>query len=160
MAPQYAPVKTEELTFLDSNAFLENQPKYRKWKRNIKLGCYTATIVFFLNLCLLVWTEINYRHATEHGITILYSGDCVGARNIALWSHLAINVVGSLLLAAGNVCMQCLAAPTREEIDQAHSQHRWLDIGVNTARNFTSITLPRRVLWALLGLSTVPLHLL
>ena len=31
--------------------------------------------------------------------------------------------------------MQCLAALTREDIDKAHGQNRWMDFGVSSVRN-------------------------
>ena len=56
--------------------------------------------------------------------------------------------------------MPCLASPTREEVDRAHRQNRWLDIGVPSIRNLTRISPHRKVLWWLLVISGVPLHLL
>jgi hypothetical protein len=55
--------------------------------------------------------------------------------------------------------MQVLNAPTRSECDEAHAQDKWLDIGITSLHNLTRITWPRRVLWLLLGLSSVPIHL-
>ncbi|KAK4950145.1 hypothetical protein LTR10_011122 [Elasticomyces elasticus] len=56
--------------------------------------------------------------------------------------------------------MQVLYAPTRPEFDRAYADRRFLDIGVHTLRNLASIDRRRLALWAVLGLSSVPLHLL
>ena len=56
--------------------------------------------------------------------------------------------------------MQCLTAPTRTDIDEAHAKGRRLDIGILSVRNLGSIGVKRVLLWSLLGLSSVPLHLL
>ncbi|KAH7392189.1 hypothetical protein DE146DRAFT_661877 [Phaeosphaeria sp. MPI-PUGE-AT-0046c] len=56
--------------------------------------------------------------------------------------------------------MQCMTAPTRGEVDRAHAARRWLDIGVPSFRNLRRIGRDRLVLWLLLGLSSLPLHLL
>lgn len=56
--------------------------------------------------------------------------------------------------------MQCLSAPTRSEVDKAHSQGIWLDIGVPSVRNLRRLSTPRIVLWWLLAISSIPLHLL
>ena len=56
--------------------------------------------------------------------------------------------------------MQCLSSPTRNEIDKAHSQGIWLDIGVPSFRNLRRLSTIRTVLWWLLAISSVPLHLL
>ena len=66
----------------------------------------------------------------------------------------------SALLAASIFCMQCLSAPTRKNIYRAHSQHRWLDIGVPSIRNLRDISAWRFCLWWLFALSNIPLHLL
>lgn len=56
--------------------------------------------------------------------------------------------------------MQVLAAPTRQEVDRAHARNRWLDIGVPSVRNLWHISPYRAVVWWILGLSSIPLHLL
>ena len=56
--------------------------------------------------------------------------------------------------------MQCLSSPTRSEIDKAHGQGVWLDIGVPSVRNLRRLSTTRIVLWWLLAVSSVPLHLL
>ena len=56
--------------------------------------------------------------------------------------------------------MQCLASPTREEVDKAHGKRIWLDIGVPSVRNLRQISSRRIILWWFLALSGVPLHLL
>ncbi|KAL8663032.1 MAG: hypothetical protein Q9168_008159 [Polycauliona sp. 1 TL-2023] len=54
--------------------------------------------------------------------------------------------------------MQLLASPTRQELDEAHSQYCWLDIGTPSFRNFRHISMKRRVAIALLAATSVPLH--
>ena len=88
----------------------------------------------------------------------LYEGSCSLVKNIDIVSHLLINGLSTLLLGASNLCMQLLAAPTREEVDGAHSKKKWLDIGVPSWRNLKSISRTRRLMWCILGLSSVPLH--
>ena len=56
--------------------------------------------------------------------------------------------------------MQCLSAPTRKEVNVAHAQGKWLDIGVPSMRNLKSIAKVRLYMWLALGLSAVPLHLM
>ena len=74
--------------------------------------------------------------------------------------HVAINVLSTLLLGASNYSMQCLSSPTRREVDKAHSQGIWLDIGVPSVRNLRKLSTTRIVLWWLLAISSIPLHLL
>ncbi|KAJ3944125.1 uncharacterized protein N0V96_005650 [Colletotrichum fioriniae] len=43
--------------------------------------------------------------------------------------------------------MQCLMAPTRPEIDDAHARQHWLDVGVASVRNFWNITWKKKIVW-------------
>lgn len=70
-----------------------------------------------------------------------------------------INILGMLLLGASNYCMQCLSAPTREEVDLAHNQKQWLEIGIPSVRNLRHVSRTRIRLWWLLALSSIPLQL-
>ncbi|KAL6229065.1 hypothetical protein BDW75DRAFT_246070 [Aspergillus navahoensis] len=55
--------------------------------------------------------------------------------------------------------LQCISAPTRDDIDRAHKRGRWLDIGVQSVRNLSAIPRKKTVLWIFLALSSPPLHL-
>ena len=75
------------------------------------------------------------------------------------WLHMVINILSTSLLGASNYSMQCLSAPTRRDIDKAHSKRTWLDIGIPSYRNLAGISRLRLGLWCLLALSSIPLHL-
>ena len=66
----------------------------------------------------------------------------------------------TLLLAASNSVAQILAAPTREEINSAHAVGKYLHVGVFAFKNLAYISKWRRLLCVLIGLSSIPLHLL
>jgi hypothetical protein len=68
-------------------------------------------------------------------------------------------LLSTILLASSNYAMQCLSAPTRTELDQAHTKTQWLDIGILSFRNLTQIKTVRMLFWLLLGVSSLPLHL-
>ena len=57
-------------------------------------------------------------------------------------------------------CAQLLAAPTRSEVDTAHHNGEWLDIGVPSLRNLWKkrIAGKRKAAWTLLMISSVLLH--
>jgi hypothetical protein len=86
---------------------------------------------------------------------------CAQAKTINTGVHVLINVLSTILLAGSNYCMQCLSAPTREQIDEAHRQSRWVDVGVPSIRNlFYTASRGNLILWLLLCFSSLPLHLL
>jgi hypothetical protein len=120
-------------------------------------------MVLLINVILLlisVFLRSSKIGDTSSSQRILYEGSCEKAKkgNVAL--HFAINALSTIILASSSYCMQCLTAPTREEVDNAHSTERWLDIGVPGFRNLRYIGKKRAALWGLLGITSLPLHLL
>ena len=135
---------------------------YTGWHTGV-LGCATSVIVVLLiNVSLTIYAATNpeYKRARENGIGTLYEGSCDKSRAIGLWLHLGINVLSTVLLSGSNYTQQCLAAPTRSEIDAAHARRRWMDIGVPSVRNLFRIKPERRFLWIAIGITSIPLHLL
>ena len=149
----YKQASVERANFLKKSKYLHG------WRMGITLCVVTALTVFMINLILTIWAISRYG-LTKGGIGTIQEGSCETTRRLSLWLHLVINVLSTLLLGASNYTMQCLASPTREEVDRAHGQNRWLDIGVPSIRNLTRISSHRKVLWWLLVISGVPLHLL
>jgi hypothetical protein len=140
--------------------WLENSIGYRY---GVFLSFAFSATVLLINIILLlvsVFLRSSRIGDTSSSQRILYEGSCEKAKkgNVAL--HFGINVLSTVILVSSSYCMQCLAAPTREEVDIAHSQERWLDIGVPGFRNLKYIGKKRAILWALLGVSSLPLHLL
>ena len=123
------------------------------------LCCMISSIVVLLiNVlaCILAVSE----HEVVGDLAILYYGDCDKVKRLDLWLHLLINILSTMLLGASNYSMQCVSAPTRTDIDNAHRKHLWMDIGVPSVRNLRFISWPRKILWCCLILSSVPLHLM
>ena len=114
--------------------------------------------VMVVNLTLTIWASRHY--GVRDGLGTIREGSCSETKNIAMWIHLAINVLSTLLLGASNYTMQCLASPTREDINRAHRQNVWLDIGTPSIRNLLRISRFRISLWWLVAISSVPLHLM
>ncbi len=56
--------------------------------------------------------------------------------------------------------MQCLSAPAREEIDKGHRERIVFDIGIPSLKNLRRISRIKLILWALLAVSSIPLHLM
>jgi hypothetical protein len=114
--------------------------------------------VFLIN-CVAAIT-IHSKYGTHDGVSTAFEGDCDTTNRWSLGIHIIINILSSLLLSASNYTMQVLNAPTRLECDKAHARGGWMDIGITSLHNIFRVTWPRRVLWLLLGVSSVPIHLL
>lgn len=161
-------------SFVRSWTQYHSQPRLQGWKAGAVSSASVAAIALIMNITVVVWLS---RHPNEDGTLVeLFRGSCDRVESMHIWSHLLIvsqsgngrrieidkgqNAIGTLLLSGSNYCMQVLAAPTRSEIDHAHAQKRWLDIGVPSVRNIWRIAPHRAVMWWALGLSSIPLHLL
>lgn len=117
-----------------------------------------ASSVAIINIVFISWAIAS--SGVHGGLGTLQEGSCHQTNVLTLWLHIAINVLGTLLLGTSNYSMQCLSSPTRVEIDRAHSKGIWLDIGVPSVRNLRRLSATRILLWWLLALSSTPLHLL
>ena len=144
-----------------SSTTSKERPRHR-WNKGYHFGIFccalTAAIVLIVNVILtIVMAAKNHGSA---GTAVLQDGECDETKRLDLWLHLLINVLSTLLLGVSNYSMQCLAAPTRKDIDNAHRQGASMDIGVFSIRNTSRIAWPRKLLWSCLFVSSIPLHLL
>ena len=119
-----------------------------------------SAAVLFINLGLIIAASSLWAKTTEGGIGTLMYDECGVVDSWSIVLHLVINGLSATLLGASNYTMQCLAAPTRQDVDEAHEDDEWLDIGVPSIRNILiGVARSRAVAWCLLALSSTPIHL-
>ena len=128
------------------------------WRFGVLLSGIMASVVLLTNCGAAIAT--SYMWGVHDGLSTAIEGDCHLVNQWSLGLHLVINGLGSLLLSASNYTMQVLNAPTRSDCDKAHARGDWLDVGIPSLRNIARISRRRKVLWVLLGVSSVPIHLL
>jgi hypothetical protein len=136
--------------------FRRCRTRFSGWRFGVLNFAIWTLLVGSLNLAITIWGTI----ASNENQGLLRAGDCDQIKRVNTGIHLLINVFSTVLLGGSNYCMQCLSAPTRKEIDRAHAAGTWLDIGIPSFRNLRCIRRRRVALWSLLGLSSLPLHLL
>jgi uncharacterized protein DUF6536 len=96
-------------------------------------------MTLFINIGLSVFVITGSHHDFDKGIRTLLQGECSKITRQCIGAHLIINVLSTLLLSGSNYCMQCLSAPTRRDIDNAHKRGIALDIGVPSIMELTSM---------------------
>lgn len=141
----------------------ELRSRHPRWKIGVRYCALSGSLVFLMNTIFLLVGEGRAGFpslSSNEGKRVLYSGQCDTTKEINIVIHLLINVLSTVLLGASNYCMQCMSAPTRAEADRSHASFKWVDIGIPSVRNLGRIRGLRVVLWLLLGLSSLPLHLL
>lgn len=161
----------EALLVADSNNNQEAQEaadtsatsKRAKWQFSLIGGAIACIVVLIINLVITIWSSVTFvgsETGDRSSRRIIYEGSCSDSRTINVVIHLVINIFSSILLASSNYGMQCLSAPTRADVDHAHTRRDWMDIGIPSFRNLRMVSPKRVSLWLLLVLSSVPLHLL
>lgn len=128
------------------------------WRFGLFAGAASCTVVFAVNLFATIWAATrDQKNMLDQ--PVLQEGPCSDMRHMNTGLHLIINALSSILLAASNYGMQCISAPTRVDVDKAHFEGKWLDIGVPSVHNLRRLPTERVVLWGLLMFSSLPLHL-
>jgi len=132
--------------------------KHESYQFGILICAITVGIVTFINAAFTAWAVS--KSGIHEDLGTLADGSCSRTRTLTFWIHVVINMVSTILIGPSNYTMQCLSSPTWSEIEKAHSQGIWLDIGVPSFRNLKRLSSTRIALWWMLALSSIPLHLL
>ena len=103
----------------------QSNSRWSGWNFTVILGCGGAIAAFLINVIVLGWSHTKPQSTTNNAQ--LFLGDCSQSKRIDIVAHLAINILGNLLLGASNNAIQILAAPTRRNIDEAHAQQRFVE---------------------------------
>lgn len=133
--------------------------RQKGWKANVKFGAIFTLFVLLINIVVLISAHA-VSTSNDHGNLTVLTGSCTTTARASTVANVVINILSTLLLGASNNAMQGLNAPTRSDIDRAHSRGFWLDVGTPSLRNLLFVDTRRTVAWLLLGLSSIPLHLL
>jgi hypothetical protein len=150
--------KPEETIFLESTSTKKSN-RSQGWRFVVLMCTVSTCVVLVVNISLATWA-LTQRGWGKDDQPVLHEGTCDTTSKISTGLHLLINSMSTVLLSSSSYCMQCLSAPTRQELNLAHKKQSWLDTGVLSPRNIRSISKIRRRRWLILGLSTAPLHLL
>ncbi|KAK2767475.1 hypothetical protein FQN54_003632 [Arachnomyces sp. PD_36] len=152
------PVKEDHASKVDSHTQQKSTWRVPAWRVGAVIAASGTCFTLMVNFAIAIAIPSTY--GLENGISTLYTGSCGRTEKANTAIHLVVNLLSTLILSGSNYCMQCLSSPTRADIDEAHRNHQWLDIGVSSIRNIKAISTKKSVLWWALGLSSIPLHLL
>ncbi|KAI0180980.1 hypothetical protein GGR52DRAFT_577653 [Hypoxylon sp. FL1284] len=119
------------------------------WKKAAKVNCVVLVCMSIaLAGCLIAAVtqvgDIQKAH-------FFYSSNCGNVARVNTVLHLLINIVSTLVV---------LNSPSREEVNKAHVRGSWLNIGVPSVQNVVHISKFKSWSWAVLLLSSIPIHVL
>lgn len=91
---------------------------------------------------------------------VLYRGSCARVKQWTSGLSILLNIIATLMIASSNYIMQCLSAPSETELRHAHKNGRSLQLGISSPFNIVYMSLPKTLLWWVMGLTSIPVHLL
>lgn len=71
----------------------------------------------------------------KHGIGILHVGNCAKVEHINTILAVFLNLIATILVSTSNYVMQCLSAPSRKDVDEAHAVGSFLNVGTSSVHN-------------------------
>ncbi|KAL4883546.1 hypothetical protein BJY04DRAFT_226567 [Aspergillus karnatakaensis] len=136
----------------------------RDWIKGVVICSWVIGSVLTLNIILtIIAAGIAYSRngETDFAFASLYMGKCSVAKNWSTGLHLIINILSTAMLGASNYCMQCLASPSRAQVDEAHEKRVWVKIGIPNIWNLLRWQRGKRqVLGWILIITSLPIHLI
>lgn len=124
----------------------EEERDQRAWIKGITICTWILASVFIINIILTIIASViaytNTPTPSRISYAALYTGSCATTKSWTTGLHLLINVLSTILLAAGNYCMQCLASPSRGQVDAAHSKREWVRTGGRISGGCFGVLLP------------------
>jgi hypothetical protein len=131
----------EETTFLKSES-TRKASRFQRWRFGVFICTTSTCVVLLTDISLAIWALAQHGWGVD-GQPILHQGKCDTSSKMSTRLHMLINRMSTELLSAISYCMQYLSAPMRQELDLAHRQQSWLDIGVLSPRNIKLISKSR-----------------
>ena len=130
------------------------------WRTGTRVCCCAVVCCIIIEAVLLIWAVKTSVGGAGSGL--LYEGNCEKVKSMAVWLLLPLNIAATVLIGTSNYVMQVMAAPDRTEIDLAHRFARSIAVGGIRFQDLRSGHGGdrRRAIWWLLGLSSLPIHLL
>jgi hypothetical protein len=128
------------------------------WRAGLFRAFSLSSCALILNISIYAW--LFSTSEKDQGSGIVTSGSCTTIHNIDVGIHAGLNIMSTLILGASTYAMQGMTAPTRKEVDKAHSKGKWVEIGAQSWRNIAYVSKRNAFLWGLLGITSLPFHLL
>jgi hypothetical protein len=144
--------------FSNTSRLSKSNFPFNGWRLGLLVTFISVALCLCIEVALLAAGVVMAR--PQNGTGMLYQGSCSRVRYLTIALLLPLNMIGTVLLGASNYIMQCLAAPTRKNVDKAHAAGHFVDIGPSSLQNFSFFPSWKWRLWCVLGLSTIPIHLL
>jgi hypothetical protein len=149
------PPEFRALTLLDNAPDAKTRPEWQDPVRWCLWGNIAVLVINILFTIAAVGVSASKYGSLSFGSISLYQGSCSTTQEMKIGLHLLINVLGVTMTATSSYCCAILMAPSRTDVDKAHSKGTWLSIGVSSWRNFRNLRKSSQALWSLLLLTSI-----
>ncbi|KAF5025238.1 hypothetical protein F66182_2704 [Fusarium sp. NRRL 66182] len=128
---------------------LDERPRPTKslmtgWRAGVAANMLLAFFALVASITCLALASAQGHMSTNE--SPLMEGSSAAVEGIARGIVAAVNLLSIILIAGANYVVQILTSPTRAEVDNAHYDLRWLDIGIPSLRNMSLISSTRAAL--------------
>lgn len=151
-------ISTSNWFHVGKKRIIRHSEKFSKRARSLIAQMFLVSVVFVTNICLAIYA--NLRYPTSGAVGLIYEGRCSEVNALNLGLHFLISTLSMLMLSTSNYCMQLQMSPTRADVDEAHRDGNSVDIGLLTLRNMRYVRGWRRVSWAILAFTSLPINVL
>ncbi|KAF1845476.1 uncharacterized protein K460DRAFT_311919 [Cucurbitaria berberidis CBS 394.84] len=127
------------------------------WRAGLLRAFVFSLVALIVNAAVYAW--LFDRYSTYRGTATVMTGECGMVQNANTGIHAALNVLSTLVLGASTYGMQGMTAPTRKEVDTAHTKGKWVEIGTSSVRNLFHVRRRNAWIWGILVLTSLPFHL-
>ncbi|KAF4446592.1 hypothetical protein FALBO_17056 [Fusarium albosuccineum] len=118
------------------------------WRGGVAANVLLAFLILVASIiCLALASAKGHIAASDSS---LMEGSPAKVDGIGRGILVVVNLFAIILIAGANYLVQILSSPTRAEVDIAHENRKWLDIGIPSLRNLSAISPTRASLSALM----------
>ena len=128
------------------------------WRRTAVVNTILVGLFGLLLISFLIAGSVKSGSLNRY--LIFFEGNCGESTRLNLFLHLLLNVLSTAIIASSNFFMQVLNSPSRDEIDKAHINNHWMEIGVPSLRNVFFVSRFKSLSWLVFSLTSIPIHLL
>ncbi|GKU16125.1 unnamed protein product [Fusarium langsethiae] len=136
--------KTEHEKMLVDERPVRSRSLMTGWRAGVSMNMFLAFLVLVASVTCLALASAKGHMATWE--STLMQGDSVTVEGISRGIMAGVNILAIVLIAGANYVVQILNSPTRAELDNAHQNFEWLDIGIPSLRNLSLISSTRATL--------------
>lgn len=108
------------------------------WRAGITLIILLSAIILLVAIVCVVLAASKSLLQPHHSAVLAMKCDVVGQIDQGVGA--LVNILSFFFIVSATYVSQVLLSPTREEVNTAHQEFHWLDIGIPSLKNLTKVS--------------------